>query len=209
MNSPVWWRSAISHHSVLLIFHRSLFLRLSELQISALCQAWTYSQILVVQQQRKLRVRLKENLLGQLRKRKSNRPLNPKPIGLLRMLFLALQKDGREGFAGIQFRQTRTLTQVFLSMKIRRKNSKTLTVSTVLVVSLREGRIRHAKYLRWAYTLLADTEGRFYLWALSGIYSVLFLVCIFCICIFLKLCNYSLCFLCKLFTSPNQEHVCA
>jgi hypothetical protein len=45
-------------------------------------------------------------LLRQLRKRKSNRPLYPKPIGLHWMLFLVLQKDGREGFAGIQFRLT-------------------------------------------------------------------------------------------------------
>jgi hypothetical protein len=37
-------------------------------------------------------------LLRQLRKRKSNRPLNPKPIALRRMLFLVLQKDGREWF---------------------------------------------------------------------------------------------------------------
>jgi hypothetical protein len=49
---------------------------------------------------------VKKILLGQLKKRKerrkSNRPLNPKPIGLRRMLFFVLQKEGREGFAGIQ-----------------------------------------------------------------------------------------------------------
>jgi len=48
----------------------------------------------------------KKNLLWKLRNIKSNRPLNPKPIGLRRMLFLVLQKDGREGFAGIQLRLT-------------------------------------------------------------------------------------------------------
>jgi hypothetical protein len=37
---------------VLLVFHRLLLLKLSEQQIS-LCQAWTYSQILVVEQQMK------------------------------------------------------------------------------------------------------------------------------------------------------------
>jgi hypothetical protein len=42
----------------------------------------------------------------QLRKRKSSRPLNPKPDGWRRMLFLVLQKYGREGFAGIQLRLT-------------------------------------------------------------------------------------------------------
>ena len=47
-------------------------------------------------------------------KKKSNRPLSPKPIGLRRMLFLVLQNNGREGFAGIHLRlslhQIRTLT---------------------------------------------------------------------------------------------------
>jgi len=38
------------------------------------------------------RVQRTENLLGQLRKRKSNRPVNPKPIGLHRMLFMVVQK---------------------------------------------------------------------------------------------------------------------
>jgi hypothetical protein len=48
--------------------------------------------------------------------------------------------------------------------------------------------------------------GRVCLWALSGIDTVLFLVCILCIRIFSVFCNYSLYFLCKLFTSPNQAH---
>jgi len=48
----------------------------------------------------------KKKLLWQHRKRKSNRTLNPKPIGLRRMLSLVLQKDGREGFPGIQLRLT-------------------------------------------------------------------------------------------------------
>jgi hypothetical protein len=48
----------------------------------------------------------REILFGHLRKRKSNRPLNPKPTGLSRMLFFVLQKDGREEFAGIQLRLT-------------------------------------------------------------------------------------------------------
>jgi hypothetical protein len=39
-----------------------------------------------------------KNIMRQLRKRKSSRPLNPKPDGLRRMLFLVLQKDGRGGF---------------------------------------------------------------------------------------------------------------
>jgi len=39
-------------------------------------------------------------------KKKSNSPLKPKPVSLCRMLFLILQKDGREGFARIQLRLT-------------------------------------------------------------------------------------------------------
>jgi len=58
------------------------------------------------------------------------------------MLFLVLQKDVREGFAGIHLRMTlhqiRTLTYLFLSLTIRRKKrNKTLIVCTVLVVSLK------------------------------------------------------------------------
>jgi hypothetical protein len=79
-------------------------------------------------------------MLRKLRKRKSNRPLNPKPSGLLRMFFLVLQKDGREGFAGIQLRltlhQIRTLTELFLSLTIRRKKRyMTLIVCSALVLS--------------------------------------------------------------------------
>ena len=130
----LWWRPAISHYSILLIFRHSLPLRLSDHQVS-LCQSWTCSQILVVEQQRKLRVHLTKNLLRPLRKRKSNRPLNPK-------LFLVLQKDGEEGFAGIQLRLTLhqiwTLTYLFLSLTIlRKKRNNTLIVCTVLVVSLK------------------------------------------------------------------------
>jgi hypothetical protein len=40
----LWWRLAISHHCVLIIFRRSLLLMLSDNQISALCQAWTKSK---------------------------------------------------------------------------------------------------------------------------------------------------------------------
>ena len=59
------------------------------------------------------------------------------------MFFLVLKKDGREGFAGIQLRltlhQILTLTELFLSLTIRRKKvrNKTLIVCSVLVVSLK------------------------------------------------------------------------
>jgi hypothetical protein len=58
------------------------------------------------------------------------------------MLFLVLQKGGREGFAGIQLRltlhQIRTPNWLFLSLTIRLKTmrNKTLTVCSVLVISL-------------------------------------------------------------------------
>jgi len=52
--------------------------------------------------------------VGAAQKKKSNKLLNPKSIDLRRMLFLVLQKDGREGLAGIQLRlslhQIRKLT---------------------------------------------------------------------------------------------------
>jgi hypothetical protein len=56
----------------------------------------------MVEEQTKQRVYLTENLLGQLRKIKSNRPLHPKPVGLRQMHFLVLEKDGKDAFAGIQ-----------------------------------------------------------------------------------------------------------
>jgi hypothetical protein len=50
-------------------------------------------------------------------------PLNPKADGLRQMLYLVLQKDGREGFSGIQLRltlhQIRTPNWLFLSLTIR------------------------------------------------------------------------------------------
>jgi hypothetical protein len=80
--------------------------------------------------------------LRQLRKRKSKRPLNPKPIGLWRMLFLVLRKSGRKGFARIQLRvtlhQIQTLTQLFLSLTVQcKKRYMTLIVSSALVIFLK------------------------------------------------------------------------
>jgi hypothetical protein len=43
-NVLLWWILAISHYSILLIFRRSLLLRLSDHQVSAMCQAWTESK---------------------------------------------------------------------------------------------------------------------------------------------------------------------
>jgi len=54
------------------------------------------------------------NFVGATQKKKIKQLLNPKPVGLRRIVFLALHKVGREEFAGIQLRLTlrhiRTLT---------------------------------------------------------------------------------------------------
>ena len=164
-----------------------------------------------MEQQRKYRIYLTESLLGQLRKRKSNMPLNPKPIGLRRMLFLVLQKDRREGLPGSN--------SVCYFIKFESWPS----CSFRLWFDGRRGTRRWLRVLYWSFLWLPQWRrvdmmceifqvgahtvcwygGRFCLWALSGMNTVLFLVCIFCICIFFKFCKYSLCCLCKLFTSPN------
>ena len=87
----LWWRPANSHHSILLIFRRSLLLRLSVHHISALYQAWTY---------RKLRVHLTKILLGQLRKIKSNRPLNPKQSACVECFSWSFKKTEEKGLPG-------------------------------------------------------------------------------------------------------------
>jgi hypothetical protein len=57
------------------------------------------------------------------------------------MLLLVLQKNGREGIAGIQLcltHQIRTLTYLFLSLTIRwKKRNMTLIVCSALVVFLK------------------------------------------------------------------------
>jgi len=136
----LWWRPAISHHSFLLIFRRSLTeaLRASDispvpsLNLQPNTRGGTADTV----------TSSPYKLLGATqKKRKSNRPINPKPVSLRRMLFLVFQKDGR-GFAEIQLRltlrQIRTLTELFLSLTIRHKRrNRTLIVCTVLVISLK------------------------------------------------------------------------
>ena len=137
----LWWRPAISRCLVLLVFRRLLLMRLSEHQISALCQAWTYSQILWWNSKENKGSPYR-NFVGLTQKWKSDSPLNSKPIDIHRMLFLVLKKEIREGFAGIKLRltlhQIRTLTYLFVSLTIRRKKrNKTLIVCSVLVVNLK------------------------------------------------------------------------
>jgi hypothetical protein len=74
----LWWRPAISHHSVLLIFRHSLLLRLSNHQISALCQAWTKSKSSWWNSKENNDLTLQKIFWGNS-ERKSSRPLNPKP----------------------------------------------------------------------------------------------------------------------------------
>jgi len=47
-----------------------------------------------------------KNFVGATQKNKIKQATKSKTIGLRRMLFLVLQKDGREGFAGIELRLT-------------------------------------------------------------------------------------------------------
>jgi hypothetical protein len=75
---------------------------LSDHQISALCPAGTKSKSSWCNSKENNEFTLQQNIPRQLRKSKSKRPLNQKPDGLRQTFFLVLQKDGREGFAGIQ-----------------------------------------------------------------------------------------------------------
>ena len=162
----------------------------------------------MVEQQRKYRIHLTNNLLGQLRK--SNKPLNPKTISLRQMLFLVLQKD-RRGFNRIQLRLTRYKFEQWPSCSFRwRFNGRRRTRQWLCVLYwsfLCRPQWRRVdttcKLLQMGAQNVCRYEGRFCLRALSWINTVLFLVCILCISNFFKLCNYSLWFLCKLFISPN------
>jgi hypothetical protein len=92
---------------------------------------------------KKIMSSLAKNVLRQLRKRKSNKPLNPKPIGFRPLLLLVLEIDEREELAGIQlhltFYQIRTDTDLlFLStIRLKKTRSKTQIVSAVLFVYLK------------------------------------------------------------------------
>jgi hypothetical protein len=61
--------------------------------------------------------------LRQLRKRNSSRPLNSKPDGLRRMLFLILQKDRRERFAGIPLHPLIVCSVLVVSLKTTMEKS--------------------------------------------------------------------------------------
>ena len=129
------------------------------------------------------------------------------------MFFLVLPKDGRKGFTGIQLRltlhQIRTLTLLFLSLTIRQKkmSNKTLNVCSVLVVSLKttvektrfdvrnvsDGRTHFVPV--WRKSLFVSLVRDKHCFVLSLYHLHLYFFFLFC--------NYSLYFLCKLFTSPN------
>jgi len=168
--------------------------------------AWTYSQILVVEQERKYRNNLTENLLGQLKKRKSHRPLNPKPIGLCRMLFLVLQKDRREGLPGSHSVWHFIRFEHWPSCSFRWRLDRRLCVlhwSFLWISHWRRVDTICEIFQMGAHTVCSH-EGRFCLWAFSGINIVLFLVCILWICSFLNsatiLCDFYVIHLPKLGT---------
>jgi hypothetical protein len=107
----------------------------------------------------------------QLTNRKSNRPLNPKPDGLCRMLFLVLQTDGREGFAGTQLRPT-FLSDSDAELAVPLADDSTEGSEEQDTNGLfctgrfsedhnGEEWIRCAKYFRWAHTLCAGLEEDF------------------------------------------------
>ena len=166
-----------------------------------------------MEQQRRYRIHLAENLLGQLRKRISNRPLNPKPIGLRRMLFLFLQKDRREGLPGsnsvwhfVRF-EHRPSSSFRWWFDGRRGTIRWLCVlywSFIWRQQWRRVDTMYEIFQRGAHTVCWCGR-RFCLWTFSGTSTLLFLVCILRICNFLKFCNYSSCFLCKLFTSQIRN----
>jgi len=96
------------------------------------------------------------------KKKKSNRPLNPKPFGVRRMLFLVLQKVGREWFAGIHLSSSTPLdSDTDLTVPFAEDSTEEEEQDADCV--FRTGRfsedhnveewIRCAKYFRWAHTL--------------------------------------------------------
>jgi hypothetical protein len=105
-------------------------------------------------------------LLGQHRKRKSNRPVNPKPVGLRQMQFLVLEKDGRYAFARIQLHLTLhhiwTLTFLLLSYNNSMEEEEEYAGTGRLYEDRSVGEwIRFAKYRRWVHTVCAYMEGDF------------------------------------------------
>jgi hypothetical protein len=158
----LWCRLAISHHSVLLIFRSSLLVMFSDQQISAQYQSWTKSKSSWWNSKENNESTSKK-VLRQLRKKISSRPLNPKPEVLRRLLFLVLQKDVREGFAGIQLRltlhQIRKLNSLLLLTDDSTKDDKEQDADCVFCTGRffedhnGEEWIRCAKYCRRAHIL--------------------------------------------------------
>jgi len=167
-----------------------------------------------MEQQRKYWIHLTNNLLRQLRK--SNKPLNPKPIGLRQMLFLVLQKDRSEGLLGsnsvwhfIRFEHwpscsfrwwfdgrrgtRRWLCVLYWSFLCRPQWRRVDTMCKIFQM----GTHNVCRY-----------EGRFCLWALSRINTVLFLVCIICISNFLNSLTI-LCDFCVNYSPPQIRNICA
>ena len=170
----------------------------------------------MVEKHRKYRIHFTENLLGQLRKIKSNSPLNPKPIGLRRMLFLVLQKDRRESLPGssstwhlIRF-EHRPSCSFRWWFDGRRGTIRWLCVPYWSF--LWRPQWRRVDTMCEIFQMGAHTvcwyEGRFCLWAFSEIKAVLFLVCIPFTCNFLKSVTI-LCAFCVNYSPPQIRNTCA
>jgi hypothetical protein len=158
-----------------------------------------------------------KKLLRQLRKRKSNRPLNPKPIGLHRMLFLVLQKEenGLLGFNSvwhsIRFRHWPSCSLRW-QFGIRRDSWFWLFVLHWSFFRRSQWRRLDTMFKMFqmgAHTLLR-CGGKFCLWTLSRINkpSVLFIVYILCIFNFLY-CVTILCAFCANYSPPQIRNTCA
>jgi hypothetical protein len=128
-----------------------------------------------------------EKLLTQLRTRRSNRPLNSKPIGLRRMLFLVLQ-EGRWGFcrdpAPSDTPSRSDMTWLFLPLMIgRKKRYITLTVCSALLVVLKTTMDTMCEMFQIGAQTLCWCGGRLCLWVLSGVNRLTVLCLVYSGCI--------------------------
>jgi len=128
------------------------------------------------------------------------------------MLFLILQKDGREGLAGIQLLSDTPsdsdtdLAVPFVTIQRKNMRNKTLIVCSVLIISLKTAMEKTGYDVRnvsvgcthfvlvWRKILFVSLVRDKHCLFLS-LYHLYFFYFVFC--------NSSLCFLCKLLTSPN------
>jgi len=206
-----WSRPAISHHSVLLISRRSLPLRLCSIRYQPCAKPEPTAKYSWWNNKENNEFTLQKICWSDSQKEKPNRPLNPKPIVLSRMLFLVLQKWRKRRV----FRDPTPYDNPLVSdadlvihFDVYSTEEEGQDADCVFCTGLfsedhhGEEEIRCAKYFRWEHTLCAGMREDFICEPCQGKHCLvlrfyhLYLQ-------FFKFCNYSLCFLCKLFTSTN------